>query len=222
MTHLIKILLPFMVFLHAQVQNLKEEKLPEWIHYKPINYDEKRIALMKEYALMHYGTDNLEIVPRMIVIHWTGGKSLKSALSNFSKTELSGREYLKKFGKVNVSSHYLVDRNGDIYKLMPDTLMGRHVIGLNHCSIGIENVGNNNLTDKQLKANAKLVEYLAKRYETIEYLIGHYEYIKFENHPLFIEKIKGYRTKKSDPGKKFMEKLRIILSQKNISLKSEP
>ncbi len=35
----------------------------------------------------------------------------------------------------------MVDRDGTRYRLMPETYMARHVIGLNYYSIGIENVG---------------------------------------------------------------------------------
>jgi N-acetyl-anhydromuramyl-L-alanine amidase AmpD len=162
------------------------------------------------------------MVPRMVVVHWTGGHSLKAAWKNFNRTKLAGRPFLQKHGKVNVAAHYLVDRDGTAYRLMPDDLMGRHVIGLNHCSIGIENIGNNDLTGKQVKANARLVEYLAKKHDSIEYLIGHYEYLRFEGSPLFIEKFPGYRTKKKDPGKEFMAGLRALLLEKGIDLASEP
>lgn len=42
----------------------------------------------------------------------------------------------------------------------------------------------------------------------IEYVIGHYEYTKFEEHELWLEKDSGYRTEKTDPGKDFMNKVR--------------
>ena len=68
----------------------------------------------------------------------------------------SSRRYLVRGGRVNVSAHYLVARNGTIYRLMPDNWMARHCIGLNYDSIGIENVGggkHGKLTRKQLEAN---------------------------------------------------------------------
>lgn len=39
-------------------------------------------------------------------------------------------------------------------------------------------------------------------------MIGHHEYTNFENHELRLEMDEGYRTQKSDPGEKFMRKLR--------------
>ena len=88
--------------------------------------------------------------------------------------------------------------------------MARHVIGLNHCAIGIENVGPNEvgeLTASQLTANVSLINYLRKKY-SIAYVIGHYEYDDFIGHPLWLEKDANYRTEKVDPGEKFMKLLR--------------
>jgi N-acetyl-anhydromuramyl-L-alanine amidase AmpD len=198
------------------------ETLPDWIIDRPIDFGEERVALAKAYAADHYGMDGITIVPRMIVIHWTGGSSLEAAWKNFNRVKLTGRPFLQKYGKVNVSAHYLVGRDGKVFKLMPDTTMARHVIGLNHCSIGVENVGNDNLTKKQLLADAKLVEYLAGRHDTIDYLIGHYEYRKFEGTSLFIEKHDGYRNKKKDPGKDFMAKLRKKLEAMGVNLLGPP
>ena len=96
--------------------------------------------------------------------------------------------------------------------------MARHVIGLNHCAIGIENVGgvaNKTLTKKQLKSNIKLIKYLKNKYPNIDYLIGHYEYTFFENHELWLEKDDSYRTEKTDPGKQFLADIRSSLKKYN-------
>jgi beta-N-acetylhexosaminidase len=102
--------------------------------------------------------------------------------------------------------------------------MGRHVIGLNYSAIGVENVGGgkgvDNLTDAQIEANVKLVRYLAKKYPTIEYLIGHHEYTFFEGHPLWLERDPNYRTKKTDPGERFMNAVRTQVA--DLGLKGPP
>ncbi|MDA4805622.1 N-acetylmuramoyl-L-alanine amidase, partial [Enterobacter hormaechei] len=69
-----------------------------------------------------------------------------------------------------VSAHYLVDRDGTVYQLLPDTFFARHIIGLNYMAIGVENVGGPDapLTEAQGKANAALVKYLCSRHK-IEY-----------------------------------------------------
>ena len=136
---------------------------------------------------------------------------LKESFNRFNpETLTSDRKDIQKGGNLNVSAQFFVDFDGTIYSLMPETYMARHVIGLNFYSIGIENIGGNKkkLTAEQLKANIELVKYLKEKYKTIEYLIGHYEYTKFENHPLFLEKDSKYRTIKQDPAVDFMQSLR--------------
>lgn len=180
---------------------------------KPIKFDTQRIELTKEYLKDRYDLEKntIEIVPKMIVLHWTAIPTFEGSYDAFYDSTLpSWRPDIENVSGLNVSTHFLVDKDGSIYSLMPENHMGRHVIGLNHCAIGIENVGGTEespLTHKQLKANIKLVKYLAKKY-SIDFLIGHYEYTNFEGHPLWLEVDKGYRTTKIDPGKDFMTKVR--------------
>ncbi len=179
----------------------------------PFDFGETRINLTKEYIKNSYDLEvsNIHIIPKIIVIHHTAIDSLEESYERFKPEILtSDRKYIQKAGNLNVSAQFLVDFDGTIYSTMPETYMARHVIGLNLSSIGIENIGGNKkpLTKEQLKANIKLVKYLKEKYKTIEYLIGHYEYTKFENHSLFLEKDKNYRTIKHDPDENFMESLR--------------
>jgi len=183
----------------------------------PIEFTQNRVELTKEYIKKSYelDVDNITIIPKIIVIHHTASDDLKESFDRFyPETLLTDRTDIKKSGSLNVSAQFLVDFDGTIYSLMPETFMARHVIGLNLSSIGIENVGGNkkSLTVEQLKANIKLVKYLKEKYKTIEYLIGHYEYRKFEKHPLFLEKDVNYRTIKHDPSVDFMENLRVNFS----------
>jgi len=180
---------------------------------KPIIFNEEREILTLEYLLKRYGLekDTPEIIPKMIVLHWTVIPTLEKSFAAFNNPSLPNwRPDIKDVSGLNVSSQFMVDQDGTIYRLMPETTMARHVIGLNHCAIGVENVGGDKdqpLTKAQLKSNIWLVRYLADKYP-IEYLIGHYEYTLFENHPLWLEKDDGYRTKKTDPGTAFMKKVR--------------
>ena len=188
---------------------------------KPIPFSKKRIELTKQYKLEHYGIQNptIYIDPKMVIIHWTAMDSFERSYAAFVREELhESREDLKS-SNLGVSAHFLVDRDGIVYKLMDEKIMARHCIGLNHCAIGIENVGGENgvenLTNAQLIANYELVAYLKKKYPKIQYLIGHYEYQQFEKHSLFKEKSKSYRTEKQDPGIRFMHALRKKIKQKN-------
>ena len=192
---------------------------------KPIDFGKKRIEATKGYIKQHYGLDvrDITIKPKIIVLHWTAVMDFDKCFLRLKGEKLySDRGDISSAGLLNVSSHFLVKRDGTIYQLMPDNWMARHVIGLNYSSIGIENVGGENnekedLTKAQVQANIKLVRYLKDKYPNIEYLIGHHEYREMENSPLWLEKDAGYRTKKADPGELFMSKVRE--SVKDLELK---
>ncbi len=185
---------------------------------KPIVFNEERSQLTMQYLKDRYGLeqDSPNIVPRMIVLHWTAIPTFEGSFDAFLNTKLPNwRPDIESVSGLNVSTHFLVDQDGTIYSLMPATTMGRHVIGLNHCAIGVENVGGTKdtpLTKAQLKSNIWLVKYLAKKYN-IEYIIGHHEYTLFEGHELWLEKDDGYRTNKTDPGDEFMAKIRKAITK---------
>ena len=179
---------------------------------KPIAYNEERVRLSLEYLAERHGIKQSHptIRPKIIVLHYTAGGTLNSNFQYFNKTRVEDeRGYIKNQSALNVSAHYLVDRDGTIYQLLDDTLFARHTIGLNYCAIGVENVGSKTspLTDAQLNANALLVRYLKKKF-AIEFLIGHSEYGKFRGTPLWKETNPNYFTGKEDPGVLFMQKVR--------------
>jgi N-acetyl-anhydromuramyl-L-alanine amidase AmpD len=126
----------------------------------------------------------------------------------------AGRAQLAAAGDVNVSAHFLVDRDGTIYRLMPETRFARHCIGLNHIAIGIENVGDEHrwpLTDAQVEADARLVRHLAAQFP-ITHLIGHSEAARLEGKIYFQERDPRYRNSKPDPGDRFMKLVRARLT----------
>ena len=190
------------------------------IIYKPINYNSEREQLSLEYLKKRHGlTQNkATIIPKMIVLHYTAGGTLKSNFNYFNNTQIeNSRTFNKSQSKLNVSAHYLIDRDGTIYQIIPDTLFARHTIGLNYCAIGVENIGSKTqpLTNKQIKANAFLIRKLTKEYD-IEYVIGHSEYGKFRNTKLWKELDSKYFTGKEDPGNEFMIKVRELISDLNL------
>ena len=198
--------------------------MPGAIH-TPIKFGDARRKLSLEYLKDRYGMVQQQptITPNMVVVHWTVIPTMQETFEAFNPEQLPGRRQdVVSAGALNVSSQYLVDRDGTIYQLLPETTMARHVIGLNHCAIGIENVGNGTdlpLTDKQLESNLKIIRYLDSKYE-IEYLIGHHEYTEFDGHRLWKERDSGYRTEKSDPGPEFMIRLRTRLT--DLELRGTP
>lgn len=185
------------------------------IKQKPIEFGKQRVELTKEYIKQHYGleVDDITIIPKIIVVHHTALDDFERSFKRMKdEILLSDRTDISNGGKLNVSAHYLIDKDGTIYSLMQDNHMARHTIGLNYSAIGIENVGGqndrDNLTDKQLQANKELINYLKSKYKTIKYVIGHYEYRDFEHSELWLERDQNYRTKKTDPSVRFMNQLK--------------
>jgi len=184
---------------------------------RPINFDQERIQLTIAYRRIHQDPriSDVKIQPKMIILHWTGIASFTSAWNYFNRTRAEAdRTQLAAAGEVNVSAQFLVDRDGTIYRLMPEDWMARHCIGLNHVAIGVENVGDGGkfpLTEAQVKADAALVRYLAHKWP-ITHLIGHLEYRRMEGHPYFLELDPKYRNQKPDPGTDFMNKVRGLVA----------
>lgn len=204
---------------------------PLFIIDTPIDFSSHREDLTKAYIQEHYDLDvtHISIKPLMIVLHWTEEDNATKSFNIFKQEELEKHELqVKEAGQLNVSVHFMIDREGHIFRLMPETQMARHVIGLNYHAIGIENVGGShkdgkaqaNLTSQQLASNIRLVHYLTQKYPDIRYLIGHYEYQAFEKHPLWMEKDSSYRTQKDDPNPLFVEK--VFKAQHNLNLRRAP
>ena len=184
---------------------------------KPIKWTENRERLIEEYALEHYGFSVIEITPRAVIVHWTASGNCEGTYKYFYDEEFkSGIDK----GTLNVASHFLIDRDGTIYRLTPETALNRHAIGYNWCAIGIENVGGvggkEDLTAAQLLANINLICYLYEKYSTIEYVFGHYQQVEARESGLFIENVPDYFAEKPDPGKIFMQLLKDYLEPEGL------
>ena len=189
----------------------------------------ERQELTKEYLKKHCGVEcqkegeyTVHMNPKAVVIHWTAGSSAKSAWNTFASATLRGRKDIRSGGSVNVSSQFLIDRDGTIYQLLDSTRVARHCIGLNHLSIGIENVGDGKkypLTAAQISSNIVLIRHLHAQYP-ITHLIGHHEHNQMRGHEYFIEKDPKYKSYKPDPGDAIMKQLREGL--KDLSLQGVP
>jgi len=110
-----------------------------------------------------------EIVPQIIVVHYTGDNSLEGALS-----WLCAR-------RSGVSAHLVVAKNGTVYQLLPFNVVGWHAgrsqyngqANVNAFSVGIENVGvGDDWPDAQVEANRAIIEALFAAYP-IEDVVGH-------------------------------------------------
>jgi CubicO group peptidase (beta-lactamase class C family) len=187
---------------------------------RPISFSKWRADETIKYINNRYDReiDSLEMLPVMVVSHYTAMDSLEVSFKYMNNEEMeSGRGLLKKAGGANIAVQFLVGKGGEIYRLMPENHIGRHVIGLNRHAIGIENVGKDEkaLTKAQVDANAYIVRHLVKKFP-IRYLIAHAEYRGYEKTPLWEEKDTKYRTEKIDPGESFMQPLRAQLADLNL------
>jgi len=147
------------------------------IVWKPIRFGAKRRSETAAYARRHYGLDTWRLTsPKVIVEHYTASEALSSTYDYFAADtpdvelgELPG-----------VCSHFVIDRDGTIYQLVPLTTMCRHTVGLNYTAIGIEHVGTSDaeiLADpRQLQASLALTLWLMQQ-ERIQLrnVIGHSE-----------------------------------------------
>lgn len=177
--------------------------------------------LTKDYCEENYGTRNYRLdTPRMIVVHYTVIPTLAETLALFKRDSISpGRKTIGKFSKLNVGIHYVIDKDGKIYKLDPDSIIARHVIGFNYVSLGIENIAKDEteLTNDQLESNVRLIRYLTSKYSTIKFLIGHSEYndSTLAHYQLFKSMNPDYKPyDKSDPGPDFMRNIRSALKER--------
>ena len=188
------------------------------IHERPITFDAARRERTLAYRQRHQDRAARDIViePRMIVLHHTGGGDLDRAWRYFDRAVIeASRASVARGGELNVSAHFLIDRRGTIVRLMPETWMARHCVGLNHVAIGVENVGDradHPLTDAQVAADVALVRDLKRRFPGITHLIGHHEHRTFEGHHYYREREPAERPLQEDPGPVFMRAVRAELA----------
>jgi N-acetylmuramoyl-L-alanine amidase len=163
----------------------------------PIPYGPQRLAEMRAYAERHYGLSTYRLTdPHVIVIHFTDTPDFRSTYNTFAPDapdvelhELPG-----------VCSHFVIDRDGTIYQLVPLDIMCRHTVGLNWTAIGVEHVG---FTDAQIMSNSRqldaslaLVRWLRCRLHiSVANVIGHNESV---SSPYHHENVAALRTQTHD------------------------
>ena len=202
-----------LLFLLLQVAFLPRAAAMPRIVDMPIPWNEEKDRLTQEYSQLHYWDPQVEIIPQAVVVHWTVSTTWESPYNYFYPEQMAD-------GTLNVASHFLVDRDGTIYRLTPETRLNRHIIGYNWCAIGIENVGGmdnmEDLTYEQLVANIELIRYLHAKYPTIQYVFGHYQQDVARETGLYIEHVDGYYSIKTDPGPIFMRGLKDNLKDEGL------
>ena len=147
------------------------------IVWKPIPFSAQRLAETAAYAKRHYGVDTWHIRgPHVIVEHYTESTTMTSAWSTFAQ-DVPDSELHELPG---TCAHFIVDRDGTIYQLVPVDVICRHTVGLNLMALGIEHVGMSDaeiLDDPaQMKASLHLTAWLMQRYRIpLGDVIGHAE-----------------------------------------------
>jgi N-acetyl-anhydromuramyl-L-alanine amidase AmpD len=144
---------------------------------KPIPFSAVRRAQTAQYAERHYGLDTWRLQhPRVIVEHYTASTTMMSAWSLFAQ-DVPDSELHELPG---TCAHFIVDRDGTIYQLVPLDVICRHTVGLNSTAFGIEHVGMSDaeiLADPaQMRASLHLTAWLMQRYHiALGDVIGHAE-----------------------------------------------
>jgi len=151
---------------------------------RPIPFGAKRRQEMRAYARRHYGIDDFHLRdPKVIVEHYTATNTLQSAYATFAN-DVRDVELHELPG---TCAHFIVDKDGTIYQLVPLTIMCRHTVGLNWTAFGIEQVG---LTARevlnrpaQYGAVVRLTSWLRCRYAiAVRNVIGHNESLSSPYH----------------------------------------
>jgi N-acetylmuramoyl-L-alanine amidase len=147
------------------------------IVWKPIPLGARRLAETAAYAERHYGANTSHIRgPHVIVEHYTVSTTMISAWSTFAE-DVPDSELHELPG---TCAHFIVDRDGTIYQLVPLDVICRHTVGLNLTALGIEHVGMSDaevLDDPaQMRASLHLTAWLMQRYHIpLGDVIGHSE-----------------------------------------------
>src|SRR4051812_17567860 len=151
---------------------------------RPIPFGAARRRETAAYARRHYGLNTYRLRdPRVIVEHYTVTASFQATWNTFAPDrpdpelhELPG-----------TCSHFVIDRDGAIYQLVPLGTMCRHTVGLNWTAIGIEHVGSSDReilsTRRQLAASLRLTRWLRCRFGIpVRDVIGHSESVSSPYH----------------------------------------
>jgi len=151
---------------------------------KRIPFPAKREREMRRYAIRHYGVHSFLLRnPKVIVEHYTETSSFSPVWNTFADDVPD----VELHELPQVCAHFVIDRDGKIYELVPPNLMCRHTVGLNWTAIGIEHVGMSDsqvMGDrKELRASLALTRWLQQRYGILtRNVIGHAESLSSPYH----------------------------------------
>lgn len=151
---------------------------------KPIPLGRARRAETAAYAKRHYGLVTWRLrSPHVIVEHYTATTSFASAWNTFAADTPDAE-----LGELpGTCAHFVIDRDGTIYQLVPLSVICRHTVGLNWTAVGIEHVGTSDASildnPRQLRASLRLTLWLMARYRiSLPNVIGHAESLTSRYH----------------------------------------
>lgn len=166
-----------------------------------IPYGDERKHQMGRYSKRHYGVWRWKLTsPDVLVLHFTGGSSYSSARNHFASNTPNRGEL------PGVCAHFIVDKDGTIYKVVRTSIRCRHAIGLNYTSIGIEMVQETGRGARwadrqilkrrpQIRAALKLVRFLRAKYSIrMRNVIGH----AMVNDSPYFKDLQGWRSDHTD------------------------
>jgi N-acetylmuramoyl-L-alanine amidase len=186
---------------------------PPRLTSKPIPYGPDRRADMRAYAQRHYGIADYRLRrPQVIVEHYTVTDTFQPVYDTFAPN----RPDVELGELPGICSHFVVDRDGTIYALVPTMIMCRHTVGLNYTAIGIEHVGRSDGqvlgNQLQMAASLRLTRMLQGRYRIrTRNVIGHNESL---SSPFHRERVQRLRTQThSDFPKRAMDAYRRRLER---------
>jgi N-acetylmuramoyl-L-alanine amidase len=163
-------------------------KIFDWL----IPYGPRRKRQMAAYSERHYGTREWRLRRVEQIVEHLSVTSTAGAVYNTFAPNTPDPEYGELPG---VCSHYLIGGSGRIYRLVQLSTRCRHVVGLNHLTIGIEHVGYTEgdvlSNRRQLRASLRLSRWLRCRFHLgVRRVIGHAESL---SSPFYKELVPGFR-----------------------------
>jgi beta-N-acetylhexosaminidase len=159
---------------------------------KPIPFGAARRAEMAAYSKRHYGTATWRLAgPKVIVEHYTASETFASAYATFAPD----RPDAELHELPGTCAHFVIDRDGTIYQLVPLWIRCRHTVGLNWTAIGIEHVGTSSaeiLADsRQIASSLALTRWLMWRYRIAsKNVIGHAESLSSPFHHELVARLR--------------------------------
>jgi len=168
---------------------------------------------MGSYSQRHYGDNEWRLSnPKLIVQHFAVAPDVESIFNTFAANNPD-----PSFGELpNVCAHFGVDETGESFQFVGLNIRCRHVIGLNHLSIGIEHVG---YSDDDILGNPGMLSGsldLTQRLRCafgieVEGVIGHNESL---TSPYYEERVEEFRGQThSDFSKESMDRYRTKLRE---------